>query len=1445
MTAPKKHIRVSKLFKSKVFRIIWSVFLVIGLLQVLLFFGSDLLLRNYLKERVKQSSEGKYEIDFENFHILFIQRGISFKGLKINPLDERIEELENIAYYFVDMPEMSITGINYLFRKKELVFGNISLTSPSVDFRLKIDQSEEELEFEESPLEILQEEIRKSFLGSRLNEIRIKKLQVDNADLLIKNFIAQRSIKAENSALYLQNVQLLQSRMPETPFNAEGFSFEIDNFEILLADSVHTIEAQKIRVSSLDQYIQAKNAKITPDFSRFSETYFEVSLEDMLLSDADINKVFYTTEVEVGKLALQKPVFSLYVGEKKQKLEEGKPFDFYDLIEGILVSIQIKDLEIEKGIFAQRSILRRDSYMIKTERIDFNMSDFYVGPNESERKNRFFYADHATVDLYAVDLILGDSIHQVKGDFVRLSSYEDHIMIEGFKLFPIEEQDTVKGVTLLDIDVPQLSITNANLKKIYNEGIVDVQDIKVENPEIILKDLQSKSSEKEVNLSAFYSEYLEGIYVKRFEIKEGSLVVDNRLRVRQDSLSFGKVNMVLENFALDEETEISDAKSFFWADHLQLELQDYALKLADNLHVFKADRVFLDTKLSRIQIDGFALKPADPNQIQSTLDRYGRSTTLDIFVPHFSAEGVDIKSAYFDEILNVDRILVPSPKIGIFRYRPVVEDLQEEKVDQQEILQLLTNYFKEVKVKSLVLQRGTLNYENYIREKIRTFSEDNVSIAVKNFHISEQTDPEELKFLFSEEVDLRLNNYVFNIADGKYNILADRINFNTAREEIIASNVRLIPRNVFTDKTRVRATIPEMSFRGVDLESFLFENTLSLEKVKLSGSNVNILINNDLDDQDAPTIRRQRRERNLPKTIDIVKIDTIKAEKAQFSLGFREGGVQTELINTGVDLSFYDFMLDSAIINRGNIVEFFSSMALGIDEFWLTLKDSVHQVTFTKVELDTRYEGILLDNFRIIPRNLSGKPGNPVFSGHIPRVLVKIQSLAEIQRTQDLWIKELRIFRPDMEVFVDEVKAEPKAKKEKEIKEALFSTLQIDDFEIVDGNLTFLQKDGSKEARGLKKLNLAFEDLKLDLNELQDFKSKDLLQKEFKLTFPDFSLLLKDSLNKVSVGMVSITKKEIALSDVTVEPRYGMYEYGKKVGVQTDVMHVHLPSVLILNPDLELLTEKEILKAPKILVSDAKGEFFRDKRYEREKGVFRPMPQALMRKSGFEVRVDTFFVENASIIYREFPENGMVPGQLSFSELSASLIPLHLSKEEIKGMENEASLFAMAKLNGVAPISLQGQLSFQAPYPMKISAQLDAFDLEHLNSILVPNAFVKVRQGRVNGADWSFTADNEKAIGSMKFLYNDLKMDLLDERTLEIAGGRKKILTFVLNVFAVRTHNPRGFFNTTITSKIYFPRDKERFIFNYWWKASFTGLKGSVGLGQPKVPKRKKDEEED
>jgi hypothetical protein len=73
--------------------------------------------------------------------------------------------------------------------------------------------------------------------------------------------------------------------------------------------------------------------------------------------------------------------------------------------------------------------------------------------------------------------------------------------------------------------------------------------------------------------------------------------------------------------------------------------------------------------------------------------------------------------------------------------------------------------------------------------------------------------------------------------------------------------------------------------------------------------------------------------------------------------------------------------------------------------------------------------------------------------------------------------------------------------------------------------------------------------------------------------------------------------------------------------------------------------------------------------------------------------------------------------------------------------------------------------------------------------------------------------------------------------------GKLGLLTFAANTL-IKNSNPRKLFNNRITSTIYFERDKAKFIFGGWWRATFSGLQGSVGLGQPKIPKRKKDKEE-
>ena len=163
-------------------------------------------------------------------------------------------------------------------------------------------------------------------------------------------------------------------------------------------------------------------------------------------------------------------------------------------------------------------------------------------------------------------------------------------------------------------------------------------------------------------------------------------------------------------------------------------------------------------------------------------------------------------------------------------------------------------------------------------------------------------------------------------------------------------------------------------------------------------------------------------------------------------------------------------------------------------------------------------------------------------------------------------------------------------------------------------------------------------------------------------------------------------------------------------------------------------------------------------------------------------------------------------------------------------------LQASSLLNGEAPISLSVELFYHQPYPIDVTAEVGEFELSLLNSMIETNAFASILEGVVRGGKWHFVANDGDARGCMNIRYNNLKLRLLEERTLARGTGRKNVLTFVINNLAIRKNNPRPIFNRMVSSPIYYERDKTRFIFNYLWKTTLTGLGGSVGLGKPEIP---------
>ncbi|MCC5937706.1 MAG: hypothetical protein JJU34_10515 [Lunatimonas sp.] len=1435
-------IRVKKGMRVLLYVLLFLIVLV-AVAQAVFYFGSDRLLRGYVQRQVDEVSGGKYHVEFEEFQISLLERGFYLKGFSLSPVDSTLFEEIHATVYKVEIPEISVKGLGFRFGEKILTVGRIRLKEPMVRFQQPSDGEEEEVE-EVTPLRQLELEIQRSF-GDNLKDILIREVYIDDADLLLVNFISQKSITADETSLYVRNLQLAQVDQA-IPFNAEGFEFDLRNFEMLLADSIHLVSATSVRISSLDKAITVDKVRIIPDRDREAAVYYEIDLDNLELRDADIDQIFYTSDVNIGNLRLVGPHFVLYTDRIVAEGDElNADVNLYDLIQDILSSISIENLNIQSGYFLQRGIEDPNKNRIEAEEIFFHMMQVYIGSDLSRRENQFFYANEAELDISQVRLALADGIHWVTGESVMISSMEDKVSMERIRIMPELASGEDPDIPLFEIEVPFLNFNNANLKKVYNENIVDVEELRITSPRVVFRDLKGKEGGQPASTASIQDlvkEYLRAVYVQNLEITEGRLVMDNHLRVRQDSLSFGNINLLLRNFQLDDNVEADMDNKLFYAEHLRLDIEDYALKLSDNLHLFTADRILIDTESELLDIEGFRLAPFSKEDVPGLLERYGRTTILDMEIPRFTAYGVDITTAYFEEKLNVKHIDIPSPTIKWTRFMQKEEEEAEPggRVERTDLFNLLSTYFSEVSIDSLTLNQGSFAYDNFVNEAFQSFAENDISVTIKKFYLDEYVDMSESGFLFAEELDIGLNNYVFNIADGRYQVVADRIAFNSAREEISTFNVRLRPQRKLDGKVSISATIPDMSFGGVDLEAFLFENRLELDRLRLVDADVKLSINRTVDDDDdaGPT----RRDRSLPKTIDAVQIGEISAQNARLNVSYNEDGKDIDLIKTGISIAFSGFMLDSVKLADGDIAALFRNMALEVDDFSLALKDSVHTVNFSNIELDVDKELIILDNLKITPKRFDTEKGRPVIQATVPRASITTKSLRTFQRTGDLDIALLLLTNPQLYVYLDKDEIavlKPEEEKEK-VRQAILQSFNIASLQIQDGELSIREKSNQEEINGLRNISMMLTELSFDLTKPQQINTQFLLNNDYQFELNDYEIKLPDSLNTVFIEKILLSQDQLIVEGVSLMPRYGRYHYARRVGEQVDVAEVRIERMVFDGLVVNAFIDSQKIVASSMRISNPTAFMFRDKRMPRAEDIFRKMPQQLMREIEAYVEVEEILVENGSVTYEEFPENGMIPGRISFTSMEASLRPFQLSKEQ--GPRETMRLDATMMLNHAARLNVNLLLGFDDPYPVKVEASVGEFELSEINSILETNAFITVESGLIRGGEWHFTADKNRAIGEMTLRYNDLKVRLLDERTLEVARGRKGVLTFVVNALALRSNNPRKLFNRLVSSNIYHRRDTDKFIFNYMWKATFSGLMGSSGISQPKIPRKEEDE---
>jgi hypothetical protein len=327
-----------------------------------------------------------------------------------------------------------------------------------------------------------------------------------------------------------------------------------------------------------------------------------------------------------------------------------------------------------------------------------------------------------------------------------------------------------------------------------------------------------------------------------------------------------------------------------------------------------------------------------------------------------------------------------------------------------------------------------------------------------------------------------------------------------------------------------------------------------------------------------------------------------------------------------------------------------------------------------------------------------------------------------------------------------------------------------------------------------------------------------------------YSLNTGNGMNKISFGEIGLSSalREVYIRDFHLEPLFSQHDYTRKLGYQTDWMDIRISALKLKRVNLRsLLFEGKIqvglLEIDSLLLND-----YRDKRVPPRPGFRPPMPQDGIRKLKTYLRIDTVMLKGGRADYAE--QVGEKPGTIFFDKLSATFTGL-TNDSILLGAGLVSELKGTAWLMGKGKLDATVRFNFGDPKnSFTFTAQMGTVDLTEINPMLTNLLPARVESGKIKKLIVPIVyANNDVAKGELLFYYNDLSIGLIDKKQTTWTKIKTGVVNFAANDLVLNNDNPSKS-GKMHTGKIYFERDKEKGIVNFFWKSTLSGLKSTMGF---------------
>ena len=539
------------------------------------------------------------------------------------------------------------------------------------------------------------------------------------------------------------------------------------------------------------------------------------------------------------------------------------------------------------------------------------------------------------------------------------------------------------------------------------------------------------------------------------------------------------------------------------------------------------------------------------------------------------------------------------------------------------------------------------------------------------------------------------------------------------------------------------------------------------------------------------------------------------------------------------------FLVIAALVAAGGVFWYWKTHKKAIirDKLVKTIhdrSDGLYNIQFSDLSLDELAGSLSISRMHFVFDSTRFRAIEK--TGNAPPMLIKMD-IREVNVTGIKSPKDLRKSKMKGAVMVIknpviEIVYTDQGKKKKQViptKEEIYKDIiggmdmELDSLIITGAEIRTRNIGKARSIVEVKDASIALLDLKVNEEGRQD-KTRLFFSKQFRMHAGKVVWHSNNQMYNYNVLNMSMESKpgELKIEKFLVIPIMGEDAFVKALPYQDDRFDFTFEGIHVNNVNPDKLID-EYLEGDKMMVRSAHLRIYRDLNRPRDhKNRVGQYPHQAMNKTAFRFTINQLFLPHAFIEYKEKNNITHNVGRVQFFNASGTINNLTNDTASVT-KNNLMTLDFRSRFLNLTPLQMHWVFYLMNPQGrFDVKGNAGPVDATLLNPLIVPSGPAKIDQGTLNDLQFNFKGSNLTLNGSVTMLYKGLKVTLLEKDKGAMKLDKKFLTSLFANVI-IKNENPKRNDPPRIVQLSY-PRDINRSLFNFCWKALFKGMKESVGI---------------